>query len=125
MINGSKRVRYDYDNLPYMDTEGRKYYRKLVKILTERGDFWQSDRDLLAVLAQSFSDYDRLTNIILTEGEFYVSGERKYQHPAAAARENAVKHIKEICGHFRLAPKFRTKAEGLNPDRELDDIDKI
>ncbi len=125
IVNRIKSGRYDYKNLPYMDAEGRKYYRKLCKILTERDDFWSSDRDLLAVLAQSYSDYDRLTEIIIQEGEFYVSGKRKYQHPASAARENAVKHIKEICGHFRLAPKFRGKTEGLNPERELDDIDKL
>lgn len=117
----SKSVRYNFDSLPLMDDEAKKYYRKLLKSLQDRGDFWQSDSNLLAVLCQALSDYDRLTRVLLTEGEFYESGSRKYSHPATAARQDALKHIKDISSHFRLAPRFRSKEEKEpGPPDEID-----
>lgn len=86
----------------------KKYYEAAAALTSARIDLQASDFDALAVYAQAWSDYVRLTGEIRNEGEL-IEGYRKskVKNPKLTVLKSAFDRMKDAGNRLGLSPKAR------------------
>ncbi|RBW69468.1 phage terminase small subunit P27 family [Bacillus taeanensis] len=114
----------------WLDSEGKKTFRKLIKEFEEIDLLVNVDVYMIAMFCDAYSDYIECTKIIQDEGKLIEhtnkAGEtNRIPHPLLTKKSHAFNQMKAMASEFGLTPSARTKliqnmqVEGDNEDNSF------
>ena len=113
----------------WLDAEGVKAWRRLVRVLTATRVLGAQDVALLAVLADQLSVYERCArflqakggeSFVVTDGDGTPTGVHAW--PEVRIKAAAATEIRRLCEHFGLSPASRARVNAAAPAGPVDDL---
>jgi len=96
----------------WLDSGAKRRWRALCDTLNEMGVLTAVDGDVLAVYCQAYSDHERLTRYLRTEGETTVSPTGyEMPRPEVSLRNRARDDMRKCGAELGIGAVARTKAE--------------
>ena len=100
-----------------LDKVAREKWAELFPQLTEAGVFTRGDRDSLAILCDTFSQWRRCKKVLEKEGDVYQGSKRAEVAIVEKCRETMLRYLRE----FGLTPASRSNVHAEKKSQDPDD----
>ena len=104
----------------WLNREGKKAWRELVKILLDCGLYTDLDRWALAMFCQVWGRYVEAERMVEEEGEFLVSeAGNRYVNPVAYRADKHFEQVRKMLSEFGLSPAERSRVKVAVREQQL------